>query len=275
MPYPSQPPFEAGALLQPRQLQRWLDVNKVSKLTRTQTYWVLPAFSVESNWLGYSQLVAAFNFTATNNFSLPAFDAPVNPNYCACIMWVDEDYNVYRYKMWESVGEVFYFYAPLYNGEMIKKNFRIEIWDTAPDEVPRDFTMAGAGSAGIDGTWSYAAAGEYENGLNTMLEDPVSWAIFNQFSSLLYTTTDLNNFPFGLWTVDGVGVAPAPFAYISQTTSSTGEITFYTSVAGQYDYMWANDAAMATASAVVTDFSVPLPADIPIEWPADSVPVLN
>jgi len=78
MPYPSQPPFEAGALLQPRQLQRWLDVNKVSKLTRTETYWILPAFSVDNNWLGYSQLVAAFNFTATNNFSLPTFEAPLS-----------------------------------------------------------------------------------------------------------------------------------------------------------------------------------------------------
>lgn len=275
MPAPSQPPFEAGALLQPRQLQRWLDVNKVSKLTRTETYWTMPAFSVESDWLGYSQLVAVFNFTATNNFSLPTFDAPVSPNYCACIMWVDSDYNVYRYKLWENVGEVFYFYAPLYSGEMIKKNFRIEIWDTQPDEVPRDFLMTGAGSAGIDGTWSYASVGEYDNGLNTMLEDPTSWAIFNQFSSLLYITYDLNNFPFGLWMVAGVGVSPAPYAYISQTTSSTGDITFYTSVSGQYDYMWANDTSMATASAIVTDFSVPLPADLPIDWPADSVPVVN
>ncbi len=283
MPSPSQPPFEAGALLQPRQLQRWLDVNKVSKLTRTQTYWVLPAFSVDNDWLGYSDIVAVFNFTATNNFSLPLdYDVPLSPSFCPCIMWVDEDDNVYRYKLWEDVGEVMYFNCPLYTGQVIKKNFRIEIWNVLPTSYTQ-FTMNGGGLIAVNQTFEYAG-GNLWNGTGDdpgYYITPVTgiYGLFNPSDDGLYLLTEGDVFPTGLWYAVGGSAAPPPYASISTTATLADAINFSTSVAGQYDYMWANDSAMATASAIVTDFSVNLTGlsvfDLPMVWPADSVPTPN
>ena len=80
MPAPSNPPFEAGARMQPRQLQRWLDCNKINVLTRAKTYIQIPAFSVSSNFYGYSDIVAVYNYATTKNFSLKAYTPPTNPN---------------------------------------------------------------------------------------------------------------------------------------------------------------------------------------------------
>lgn len=52
-----------------------------------------------------------------------------NPTYVACIMWKDINGVVYRYKLWEDVGETGYLLSvPLYAGQVIMKNFRFEIW---------------------------------------------------------------------------------------------------------------------------------------------------
>lgn len=118
------------------QLLRWLDKHPVNKLTRCKTFVGLPAFSIDVTWQGYSDIVGAYNFEGPNNFSLKLdYEAPLNPNYLLCIMWIDENNNVMRYKMWESVGEVIYFDVPLYNGELIGKNFRWEIWSVEDQAV--------------------------------------------------------------------------------------------------------------------------------------------
>lgn len=134
MPFPASPPpvGEAGAIISPRQLNRWLDVNQVNVLTRTETYVTVPAFSVACDWKGYSELVAAFEYNGENNFALKQLQnvLPSSPNYILCVMWEDQDRNVYRYKLWENVGEVFYFNVPLYSGQQIKANFRFEVWNT-------------------------------------------------------------------------------------------------------------------------------------------------
>ncbi len=187
MPAPSNPPpaDEAGAIVQPRTLNRWLDINPVHQLTRTETFLTVPVFSVDTTWLGYSQLVAAFNFAGSNNYTLKSFSAVVNPNYCLCIMWEDANRVTHRYALWWDVGEVFYFDCPLYTGQLIKKNFRFEIWS---------------------------------------VEDS---------------------------------------AVVSQSTA----LTFYTSVRGNKDYMWADDSALSLPSAVITNFAElntisPLPNDV-------------
>ena len=133
--YPLVPPplSDTGAWAIPRTLQRWLDVNPITHLTRTQGYITLPAFNVNVNWLGYSDIVAAFNFEGPNNFSLTGFDiepSPI-PNYLLCIMWRDSSGNVKRYKLWSGVGEVLYFPVPMYKGQKIAKNFRLEIWSVS------------------------------------------------------------------------------------------------------------------------------------------------
>lgn len=137
MPLPPAPPFSAGALTVPRQLNRWLDVNpQGGALTRTRGFIQLPQFTVNVTWLGYSDIVAAFNFEGPNNFSLQNSTAfPISPFYFLCIMWDDEEHNVHRYAMWKGVGEVIGFDVPLYSGQVIKKNFRFEVWSTSTSQM--------------------------------------------------------------------------------------------------------------------------------------------
>lgn len=129
---PNYPPpsNEEGAVIQPRQLNRWLDINpQGGALSRTHKYLTIPAFTSVDRWDGYSQIVTSFNCEAPNNFSLKPFSAPANPNFVLCISYrVGE--TVTRYLLWDAVGsEMPYF--PLYEGQLIKKNFRLEVWNTA------------------------------------------------------------------------------------------------------------------------------------------------
>lgn len=129
---PLHPPYVPQAISQPRQLNRWLDVNAQNgPLGRTQTYITLPAFSQAVSWRGYSEIAVAFNFEGPNNLSLRSnFTAPLAPNYVLCIMWEDSLRVTHRYALWRGVGEKFYFDCPLYTGQLIKKNFRLEVWST-------------------------------------------------------------------------------------------------------------------------------------------------
>ena len=72
MPLQTQPPYLPTARVQPRQLNRWLDINAQNgALRRTQTFISLPTFTqAASSWNGYSDIVVAFNFEGDNNFSL-------------------------------------------------------------------------------------------------------------------------------------------------------------------------------------------------------------
>ena len=72
MSFPLVPPpiTDTGGLSCPRTLQRWLDDNPATKLTKCGTFITLPVFTANVNWLGYSDIVAAFTFEGPNNFSL-------------------------------------------------------------------------------------------------------------------------------------------------------------------------------------------------------------
>jgi len=141
MPDLLHPPFSASAVIQPRQLVRWLDVNaQGGQLDRTQSFITLPAFSQAVTWKGYSDIVTAYNFEGPNWFSLKYLNTgspnrglsspiPLNPNYMLCIMYVKAGV-VVRYALWRGVGEVIYFPLPLYTGQPIGRNFRLEVWST-------------------------------------------------------------------------------------------------------------------------------------------------
>jgi hypothetical protein len=135
MPQPDYPPFAAGSVTVPRQLIRWLDVNaQGGQLTRVQAFITVPSFNVTYTWRGYSDIVAAFNYEGPNNFSLTSLYGEIPSlatNYTMCIMWQDENNNVYRYSLIRGVGDNFYFTLTPYNGQPIYKNFRIEIWSTS------------------------------------------------------------------------------------------------------------------------------------------------
>lgn len=282
MPAPANPPFQAGALTTPRQLQRWLDVNKVNKLTRTQSYFNLPVFSVDNVWRGYSEIVGAFDYVATNNFALLLdYTAPTNPNYVACIMWVDEDLVTHRYSLWRGVGEVFYFDAPLYTGELIRRNFRIEIWNVAPTGL-LTFNLLGAGTSDINGEYTYTTSTRWDHvssgAYTTYHAGTDRWRFFNFGNQLCYSVAAAD-FQFGIYTTELFGSNPAPYGNIDTTASQAAALSFYTSVNGEYDYMWQTDFVLASVSTIVTAFTVVLNGssefDLPIVFPADSVPSTN
>lgn len=131
MPDSQHPPFVSGATSIPRMLNRWLDKNyQGGPLQRIQTYITLPSFNVNVTWGGFSDIVAAFNFEAPNNFSLKPFTPLVGTNYTLCI-----SYHVgtvmHRYILWNGAGAVMPGVIPVYNGQTILKNFRLEVWSTS------------------------------------------------------------------------------------------------------------------------------------------------
>jgi hypothetical protein len=174
MPQQPSPPYLPTAIQYPRQINRWLDINAQNgSLRRTQTYITLPAFTESANWLGYSDIIAAFNFEGPNNFSLTGISTIPDPNYLLCIMWIDVNQVVHRYAIWNNVGEVMYIPYALYTGQLIGKNFRLEIWSvqgqaTVSQATPITFYTS---KLGIQ---------DYRYGLDTVLVNPDS--IITDFS---------------------------------------------------------------------------------------------
>lgn len=111
-------------------LNRWLFRNTITRLERTKTFILIPAFSRAVTWLGYSDIVGIYEYESPNNFSFRDItdSLPTNPNYVLCVSYVNDDGDVVRYKLWEDVGEIFWFPCDLYEDQFIGKTFRIEIW---------------------------------------------------------------------------------------------------------------------------------------------------
>jgi len=137
MPDNTYPPFveDLGGRIQPRQLNRWLDVSpQGGALRRTDSYIEIPSFLQSHTWLGYSDIVLAYNFAAPNNFVFSNLAAiPTSLNYVLCIAF-QKDGIVYRYKLGGPDG-VFLFDLVDYSGQLIRKNFRLEIWSIADADV--------------------------------------------------------------------------------------------------------------------------------------------
>jgi hypothetical protein len=276
MPAPSNPPYSAGAVIQPRMLNRWLDINVVRALTRAKTYFTIPTFSVVNNWKGYSELVAVFNYVSPNNFSIKTLGNtfPVNPNYLACVVWEDSSYNVHRYKLWEDVGEVLYFDTPLYNNQQIKKNFRIEIWTT---NTLFDIEITGAGSTQFNGIFHNTATNIWILNNNYTIErQPTVWWMYSP-SALYYTSTTIDSFfPLGPWIKEPAGANPVPVTTpINLVASQTAALNIYTSVLQAYDYRYRSDTTLATTPTIVTALSNVLPLVLPATFPVNSSPTLN
>jgi len=106
----------------------WLTWREATPVAKTKTYIDLPVFTYATSWLGASEITTQFNFTSSKNFVLKNRPStPSGVNYCLCIRYRIGN-TVYRWKLWEGVGEALQ--APLYNGEIIKKNFVLEVWTT-------------------------------------------------------------------------------------------------------------------------------------------------
>ena len=145
MPQPLVPPpaGDTGALTFPRRLQRWLDQNPVTRLTRTSTFITVPSFAQNvSTWNGYSDIIFTFNFLSPNNISFLPFTVAFNANYVACVAFQNGS-GVTRYLLWNAAGSNMNMDLVPYSGQYLSKNFRIEIWNTSQGAVSdtRGFTI--------------------------------------------------------------------------------------------------------------------------------------
>ncbi len=106
----------------------WITFRPATAIGTVATYVAVPTFSYTGiSWKGASEVVTQFNFTASKNFVLKNRPTPPSGvNYCLCIRYRVGSV-VYRWKLWQDVGEVLN--VPLYNGEVIKKNFVLEVWN--------------------------------------------------------------------------------------------------------------------------------------------------
>lgn len=227
MPPPTNPPYAAGALSIPRQLNRWLDINPVRPLGRTRGFFTLPTFSVaQPHGTGYANIIAAFNYTASRNFSIKSISS-FSSIYVLCVMWVDQFRNVHRYALWPNIDQTFYFQLVPYTNQLIGKNFRLEVWNgdyIVQLHQERLETEDGDGLLG--------------DGLGDFL------------------VTEEQAYP--------------PSESQASTIVQEVPITFFTSLLGEFDYMWADDFTIALASPVVMDFYFPL--NNPLTPPIDSTP---
>lgn len=145
MPEQTHPPYVSGAVTIPRQLERWLDINPQNgPLKRTETYVSVPAFNIAHVWNGYSEIVGEYHFEAPNNISLKIPHdgnlVPIGTNYTMCVSYVNNDNTVVRYSLIRGSGDLFYLTLVPYSGQLIKKNFRIELWNTSQVSCSEVFT---------------------------------------------------------------------------------------------------------------------------------------
>jgi len=132
MPEQTYPPYATGAKTVPRQLNRWMDVNPQNgALQRTATYITLPAFAQSvSTWNGFSDIVFSFNFESPNKFALKSFVSPVT-NYALTISYRYSTGGGVRYLLWDATGSNLNQNIPVYSGQIIANNFRLEVWNTS------------------------------------------------------------------------------------------------------------------------------------------------
>lgn len=207
--YPLVPPpaGDIGALTWPRRLQRWLDNNPVTRLTRASTYIQLPTFNQGvSTWNGYSDIVASFNFEGVNNISLKDIVPPSNPNYVCCICYRVGS-NVTRYLLWDAIGSLLPGTFTPYTNQAILKNFRLEIWNTSQGAVSEvnGLTMYTSKLAGMDYRYLQDGAlviadGESTNFfVNGSIQLPYELNIYNAGSAnvngVYYYTSTIDNHP--------------------------------------------------------------------------------
>jgi hypothetical protein len=147
MPETLHPPY-GPSTIQPRQLNRWLDINSQNgPLTRTRGVLNMPVWPLNSatNWNGtFSEKVLQWNFKCNNNFSLvvdSTYQAFINDFTFSllsiCFVFIrgtvkvaGQTFNIVnRFKAKANLGDTII--APLYVGqELYASSFQIEFWTT-------------------------------------------------------------------------------------------------------------------------------------------------
>lgn len=135
----------------------WRELQKLEHIRKVNGYFKIPAFTgsefadweeLGDDYFGKSHRMIDFNYSAPseftivdllphryNDFKVPLFGQLKDVTFpetfgIICVRWCDGP-NVYRYKLhnqsWNG-RETSTFYYPLYNGQIIKRDFVIEMW---------------------------------------------------------------------------------------------------------------------------------------------------
>lgn len=115
----------------------WHTVSISTPITgKSRCYIRIPSFSfndIDTTRDSYVRL--QYNYSADKDFTIGKIPKVIGSGVVLCIRYRVGD-NIFRWKLWED--ELFTQNIPLYNGEVIKKNFVIEVW-----------TLKGVSSIGI------------------------------------------------------------------------------------------------------------------------------
>lgn len=95
------------------------------------------AFNYNVNWLGVSELLSSWDLNNTTAFSLKLPITAPNSTFLLCLSWEDEAGDTVRFKLWD--GGVLYY--PIYNGERIQPDGRLEVWSIGPLTAALDETF--------------------------------------------------------------------------------------------------------------------------------------
>ena len=97
---------------------------------------VLPVFSHDIDppgWLGASYITRQYNYTIAERTSFPKIPLELaTRNFCLCIRYRVGGV-VTRYKLNSGVGE--FLFVDLYDGQIIEKNFVLEVWTTNGEDI--------------------------------------------------------------------------------------------------------------------------------------------
>ena len=105
----------------------WHTVSISTPITgKSRCYIRIPSFSfndIDTTRDSYVRL--QYNYSADKDFTIGKIPKVIGSGVVLCIRYRVGD-NIFRWKLWED--ELFTQNIPLYNGEVIKKNFVIEVW---------------------------------------------------------------------------------------------------------------------------------------------------
>jgi hypothetical protein len=190
------PPYGPGSI-QPRRLNRWLDVNSQNgPLTRTAKYLVIPQIpAIDHVWNGFSDIVGVIYYDSPKNFSIKAIPYAYTSkfNFLMCIAWLESDGVVYRYVINDVERPLFYLNAPVYNGQMIGRNMRFEIWSLSA-ALPYTDSNSPVLYTSVSGEYDYRFgdddaltdySGALMSGFSVDLDVnfPIFWPAFSTFGS--------------------------------------------------------------------------------------------
>ena len=143
----------------------WTTKTPAGFVNLREGYFSLPVFALSGHtWLGYTELVRQYNYNATTRFVVPTLPSkPSGVTFLLCIRWRVGEV-VTRYKMWDDEGTALGLVgAPIYSGQVIPKNFVLEVFTILNETAPALATALTIASTIRTVPVDYRVRGSYED----------------------------------------------------------------------------------------------------------------